>query len=151
MKPLLVLIIVFCVAVFVMKLVTRKYDFSLSARIAMCAMLCFTAIGHVAFTKGMSMMVPNFIPFKTEVVYLTGILEIILGICLVIPGCAVYAGWILIFFFIGMLPANIKASIDKLDYQKETFDGDGISYLWFRIPLQILFIVWTYLSSLKKW
>ena len=84
-------------------------------------------------------------------VYLTGILEIILGICLVIPGCTVYAGWILIFFFIGMLPANIKASIDKTDYQKGTFDGNGISYLWFRVPLQIFFIVWTYLSSIKKW
>lgn len=151
MKPLFVLLIVFGISVFAIKLATRKYDFTLSARIAMCTMLFFTAIGHFSFTKGMAMMIPNFIPFKTEIIYLTGVLEILLGICLLIPSCKVYVGWVLIIFFIFMLPANIKASIDKLDFQKGTFDGNGLSYLWFRVPLQILFIVWTYLSSIKIW
>lgn len=150
MKPLFILLIVFCIAVLVIKLATRKYDFPQSARIAMCAMLCFTAIGHFTFTKGMSLMIPDFIPFKTEVVYLTGILEVVLGVCLLVPGCGTYAGWILIIVFILILPANIKASIDKLDFQKGTFEGNGISYLWFRIPLQLLFIAWIYLSSIKK-
>lgn len=149
MKLLIVLIAIFCIAFVALKLATQKYDFPFSARIAMCAMLCFTAIGHFAFTKGMSMMIPDFIPFKTEVIYFTGILEISLGICLLIPSFKVYAGWILIFFFILMLPANIKASIDKIDYQKGTFDGNGLFYLWFRIPLQLLFIIWTYLSTIK--
>ena len=149
MKPLIVLLIVFCISIFAIKLATRNYDFPLSARIAMCAMLCFTAIGHFAFTKGMSMMIPDFIPFKIELIYLTGILEILLGLCLLIPSFKVYAGWILILFFILMLPANINASMDKLDYQKGTFDGNGLLYLWFRIPLQLLFIIWTYLSTIK--
>lgn len=149
MKPLIVLLVAFCIATVVLKLATQKFDFSLSARIAMFAMLCFTAIGHFAFTKGMSMMIPEFIPFKTEVIYLTGILEILLGICLLIPSVRAYVGWILILFFIIMLPANIKASVDRLDYQKGTFDGNGLTYLWFRIPLQILFITWAYFSTVK--
>jgi len=116
----------------------------------MCAMLCFTAFGHFAFTNGKSMMIPDFIPFKTEVIYLTGVLEIVLGVWFLLPGCREYVGWILIFFFILMLPANNKASIDKLDCQKGTFDNNGLVYLWFRVPLQLFFIAWTYLSSIKN-
>ena len=43
-----------------------------SGRIAMSAMLAFTAVAHFVFTKGMTMMLPDFIPYKIETVYLTG-------------------------------------------------------------------------------
>ncbi|MGA9639516.1 MAG: hypothetical protein WBQ70_13550 [Flavobacterium sp.] len=123
----------------------------MSARIGMCAMLIFTAIGHFAFTKGMAMMIPSQIPLKTEIIYFTGILEILLGIGLLIPSLRIYSAWGLIVFFIILLPANIYATIHHIDYQKGTFDGNGITYLWFRIPLQILFIVWPYYCSIKVW
>jgi uncharacterized membrane protein len=149
MKPLIVLLAVFSLSLFTLRLLTQKYDLHLSARIGMCIMLFFTAIGHFAFTKGMAMMVPSIIPLKTEIIYLTGFLEILLGIGLLIPRLKIYTGWVLIVFFILLLPANINASIKHIDYQKGTLDGSGISYLWFRVPLQILFIIWTYLSSIK--
>lgn len=149
MKPLIVLLSIFCISTFVIKFISHKYDIPLSGRIAICAMLFFTAIGHFAFTKGMSMMIPSIIPFKTEVVYLTGIFEILLGIGLLIPSLRIYAAWVLIIFFILLLPANINAAIKHIDYQKGTFDGSGLNYLWFRIPMQILFIIWTYISSIK--
>jgi uncharacterized membrane protein len=150
MKPLIVLLSIFLISIFIIKLITQKYDLFLSARIGMCAMLIFTAIGHFAFTKGMAMMIPSIIPLKTEIIYLTGLLEILLGICLLIPRLTVYTGWILIAFFIVLLPANIYAAIKHIDYQKGTFDGNGLNYLWFRIPLQVFFIVWTYISSIKN-
>lgn len=149
MKPLIVLPSVFLVSIFIIKLITQKYDLLLSARIGMCAMLFFTAIGHFAFTKGMTMMIPPVIPLKTAIIYLTGLLEILLGICLLVPRLTTYTGWVLIAFFLLLLPANIYAAIKHIDYQKGNFEGNGLSYLWFRIPLQILFIVWTYLSSIK--
>jgi len=149
MKPLVVLLSSFFIAIFVMRIINKDYNFALSARIAMSIMLCFTAIGHFAFTKGMSMMIPQFIPFKTNLVYLTGLFEIILAIGLLIPKFKVISGWTLIIFLVLMLPANIYASIHHINYQKGTFDGHGLSYLWFRIPLQILFIVWAYLSTIR--
>jgi hypothetical protein len=48
-----------------------------------------------------------------------------------------------------VLSANINAASKGVNYQKGTFDGDGRGYLWFRVPLQILFIAWTYLSSIR--
>ena len=76
MKPLIVLLLSFTISIFVIKIIKKEYDFALSARIAMSIMLLFTAIGHFAFTKGMSMMIPKIIPFKESIIYLTGIFEI---------------------------------------------------------------------------
>lgn len=149
MKPLIVLLLSFVIAIFAVKFITKEYDFALSARIAMSIMLCFTAMGHFAFTKGMSMMIPQFIPFKASLVYLTGVFEILLAIGLLVPKLNVISGSALIIFLLLVLPANIYASIHKINYQKGTFDGNGLSYLWFRIPLQFLFIIWTYISSIR--
>jgi uncharacterized membrane protein len=149
MKPLIILMIVLGVSVFTIKLGTHKYNFPLSARIAMSAMLLFTAMGHFMFTKGMAMMVPGFIPFKTEVVYLTGIVEILAAIGLLVPQFRVLTAWLLMVFFVLLLPANIKAAIEQIDIEKGTFTGSGLKYLWFRVPLQILFVTWTYASSIK--
>jgi uncharacterized membrane protein len=149
MKPLIVLLITFVISIIALKLIRGGYAFALSGRIAMSVMLLFTAMGHFAFSKGMSMMIPGFLPFKTEIVYLTGIIEMAAAIGLLIPTLTVTTGWLLIIFFVLVLPANIHAAINHIDFQTATFSGAGLKYLWFRIPLQILFIVWTYLSSVR--
>lgn len=149
MKPLIVLLGSFLCAVVTIKLIHKNYDFHLAAKIAMAIMLGFTAIGHFVFPKGMALMIPSFIPFKEPIIYLTGVLEIILAIGLLIPKYSVWSAYLLIGFFVIMLPANIYASIFKINYQTGTFDGPGLSYLWFRVPLQVLFITWVYLSALR--
>ena len=148
MKPLLVLILTFTIAVITLKGIQKQYDFALSSRIALSAMLLFTAVGHFAFTKGMTMMIPNVVPYKKQLVYLTGIIEVLAAIGLLIPNLRALTGWLLIAFFIILLPSNIHAAIKHVDYQKGTFDGNGPNYLWFRIPLQVLFILWTYISAI---
>lgn len=150
MKPLLVLLAVFCISLLTLKITRGKYQFASAGRIALSAMLVFSALGHFAFTKGMSLMIPGFIPFKTEIVYLTGIVEIIFAVGLFFPNYRTLTAWLLIVFLILVLPANIYASIKHVDYQKATFHGNGIIYLWFRIPLQIVFIGWTYLSCISN-
>ncbi len=95
------------------------------------------------------MMIPGFIPFKNALVFVTGIFEIIAGIGLLFTNYRTITAWSLIIFFLLMLPANIHAAIKKVDYQKGNFEGSGINYLWFRIPLQIFFIAWVYFFSVK--
>ena len=148
MKPLIVLLGVFCLSLLGIKLATGEYQMAIAARSAMSAMLLFTAIGHFAFTRGMSLMLPQFIPFKTQVVYLTGILEILFAIGLFLPTFRMLTAVSLVIFMILILPANIYAAIKNLEYQKGTYDGNGPKYLWFRIPLQLLFIIWVYFSAI---
>ena len=148
MKPFVLLLTVFASTAIICKIFTGTWNLPLSGNLAMCVMLCFTALGHFMFTKGMSMMIPDIIPFKKEIVYLTGILEIILGLVLLFPTYRPTIGMVIIIFFILILPTNIYAATKNLNYEKGTFDGQGLRYLWFRVPLQLLFIAWVWFFAL---
>jgi len=115
----------------------------------MAVMLLFTAMGHFAFTKGMILMMPDFIPFKKQLVYGTGLIEIAAAIGLLLPRLHEITGCLLILFFICILPANINAALRHIDIEKGTYEGPGAKYLWFRIPLQLLFIIWVYWFALR--
>ena len=92
----------------------------------------------------MALMLPSFFPFKKQIVWLTGIVEIMAALVLLLPAWKHIAAIFLIIFFILILPANIYAAIKKADYQKGNYEGLGINYLWFRVPLQVFFIAWVY-------
>jgi len=149
MKPLIVLLVSFAVSLLTLYLISGQYEVALSGRIAMSIMLAFTSLAHFIFTKGMVMMMPKIMPFKKEMVYFTGIFEIVAAIGLHILQFRHLTGWALIVFFVVLLPANITAAIKHVDYQKGTLDGSGVNYLWFRVPLQVAFILWTYYFSIR--
>jgi len=144
MKPLVVLIVVFIVALAIDKLITGNFNYSLAGKIAMSAMLLFTSLGHFKFADGMANMLPSSIPHRKEIIVFTGGIEIAAAVGLLIPALQSLTAWLLMFFFILILPANISAALRGIDYQKGTTNGPGLTYLWFRIPLQILFIAWVY-------
>jgi uncharacterized membrane protein len=147
MKPLVVLLSAFILFYAVIYFVSFEANYKVAMRLGMSVMLLFTAIGHFAFTKGMAMMLPRFVPAKKAVVYLTGLLEILFAAGLVVADYAQETGVALIIFFILILPANLYAAYKQVDYQKGTYDGGGLTYLWFRVPLQLLFIIWVYIST----
>ncbi|MGB5555476.1 MAG: hypothetical protein WBM83_12510 [Flavobacteriaceae bacterium] len=149
MKPLFVLLIAFVLSALLIKWSTKQVDYQLAARIAMACMLVFTAVGHFVFTKGMTAMIPNFLPFKSQIAFLTGIFEIVFALGLLLPNYRYMTGWLIIAFFVLILPANIKAAIEYIDYQTGDLNGPGLSYLWLRIPMQFFFIIWVYMSTLK--
>ncbi|MCF7559006.1 hypothetical protein L3X39_00025 [Sabulilitoribacter multivorans] len=149
MTILIVLIAVSSFSYFMIKAIKGTNDFSRSARVGMSTMLVFTALGHFLFAEGMTLMIPSGIPYKRELVYITGVLEIFVAIGLQISSFRKVIAWLLIIFFILILPANINASLHQLNYQTGTFDGYGLTYLWFRIPLQVFFIGWIYFSSIR--
>ena len=150
MKPLFILIGTFIISALVLKLINKQADFQLAARIAMSAMFIFTAIGHFVFTKGMAAMVPEFIPYKQLAVHLSGVFEVLIAVGLLLPNFKTITAWIAIVFLVLILPANIKAAIDNLNYQTGEYDGHGLNYLWLRIPMQVLFIGWIYFCAIKK-
>ena len=144
MKPLFVLLIVFIIGNLVIRQYKGDMDYYLAGKIALAATLLFTSLGHLIYTKGMMLMLPDFIPLKREMIYLTGLLEVMAAFGLFVPSLSRLTGILLIVFFILILPTNILASIRHLNYETATFDGKGTEYLWFRIPFQALLICWTY-------
>lgn len=149
MKPLIVLLIVFIISCLYIKIKVGKYTFPLPARIAMSAMLLFTAMGHFKFPEGMAMMIPASLPYRVELVFITGVLEISAAVGLLIQKLKFTTAWILIAFFIVILPANIYAALNHIDFVTASFNGSNVSYLWFRVPLQVFFITWVYFSAIK--
>lgn len=147
MKPLIVLLSSFAVALAILVYTNGWESYPFAMRIGMACMFVFTAIGHFAFPKGMSAMLPDFFPAKTTLVYASGLLEFAFAFALLYDDYLTQTAWIIIAFFILTLPFNIKAARENLDYQTGKYDGPGLRYLWFRIPLQVVFIGWVYLAA----
>lgn len=147
MKVLIVLLSTFIVSVIISHFFVGDWNIIFSGNLAMMLMLCFSSLGHFIYTDGMVMMMPGFIPFKRSLVYFTGILEPALGIALLFNLSRHIAGISLLVMFVLMLPANINAAIKHISFEKATYDGSGPAYLWFRIPLQLLFIGWVFYFS----
>jgi uncharacterized membrane protein len=144
MKPLVILLLMFgsaCLTTFISK---GTVDHIFAGQLAMAVMLVFTSIGHFKFNKGMAIMLPPFIPFKKAVVYVTGVMEILFGVGLLFAQVRLPVAWTIIVFFIILLPANIYAAVRKVDLEKANYEGNGLNYLWFRVPLQVFFIGWVY-------
>jgi uncharacterized membrane protein len=149
METLIVLFGVFTATLLIIWLTTKRLELSFAGRVAMALMLIFTAIGHFTFTKGMAMMI-SFLPWANAIVIATGIIELIATIGLLLPKTKILTGKLLILFFILLLPANIYAASHNINLQAADYTGKGLSYLWLRIPMQLLFIAWVYFSSIRN-
>jgi uncharacterized membrane protein len=148
MKPLLVLLVAFGLLLLGSFLWTGSPNHLLTGNGAMAAMLLFTGAGHFALTAGMMQMLPTFLPAKKAWVLATGVLEIAAAVGLLIPAVRMETAWLLIAFFVLILPANVLAALRHINYQTGTLDGPGPRYLWFRVPLQVLFIAWVWYFGL---
>ncbi|QDH78471.1 hypothetical protein FKX85_05260 [Echinicola soli] len=150
MIPLYVLLTSFSLSVIVLYLWRKKPNWPLAGRVAISTMLVFTAIGHLMFTAGMAKMIPDFIPSKTAVVYFTGLIEIAAAFGIHLRTVRKMTGILVCVFFILILPANINASMDQLNYKTGQYNGPGLTYLWFRIPFQLFLIGWTFWCVISK-
>lgn len=149
MKPLFVLIITY-VALLSFNGHTTFYKGNIFAgNMAMGVMLLFTAIGHFKFKTSMAAMIPLSISKKVEIIIFTGVLEILFAIGLGIEYTRYYTAIALILFFIVILPANIYAAKNHINYENLFKSGPGIKYLWFRIPFQLFLIGWVWYFSIR--
>ena len=148
MKPFIMLLAVFCIALITCFIIYDHWHFTFSGRLALAVMLLFTAYGHFKFPKGMILMVPDFIPAKKALVYITGIMEIAFAISIMIPQTRYWGSIGLLIFLIIIFPANIHASFNTVNIDKANYTGPGLKYLWFRIPFQMLLLLWVWLFCL---
>ena len=150
MLLLIVLIAAFLLSLVTLRIIKKDWRFPLAGRIAMGAMLLLTGVGHFIFPEGMALMLPDFIPFKMAIIYVTGVIEMAAAIGLLIPRLQKLTAWLLIIFLVSIFPSNIYAVIHHVNLQTATYDGSGLDYLWFRIPLQLLLIGWVYYFGIRK-
>ena len=82
-------------------------------------------------------IMPDYLPFHAEAVYLSGFFEILGGIVVLIPKLRALARWGLISLLIAVFPANIYMAMNP-----NLFPEFSLELLYFRLPLQFVFIFW---------
>jgi uncharacterized membrane protein len=118
------------------------------ARVGLSLFFIFTSIGHFISTEGMAMMLPPSVPYRVELVYITGVFELLGAIGIWIPGLRRLTGILLIVMLLGLLPANVYAAINRIDFGGH---GVGPAYLLVRVPFQLFTIWWTYFATEQDW
>jgi len=84
-------------------------------------------------------IMPPYIPWHSFMVYLSGALEIALGIMVFIPRLTTVAAWGLIALLIVVFPANVHMALNP-----QLYPGFAPFALWVRLPLQLMPILWAY-------
>ena len=83
-------------------------------------------------------IVPPYLPLHKELVLVSGVCEILLGVLLLIPKCSHLAAWGIIALLIAVFPANVY-----LYQHQEILPASPLVHL-LRLPLQGVFILWAY-------
>ena len=100
--------------------------------------LVLAGIAHFLIPDAFIVAMPPYIPFHLEVIYLTGLIEIIFAVSLNTKKYKVITCYLLSAYFIAILPAHIYVSMNSI----EMFGVSNPFLLWMRTIFQIVFILW---------
>ncbi len=121
-------------------------------RILLAIFMVYAGFSHLTFSRlDFHAQVPDWVPLSKDlVVVLSGIVEIVLGLCLAFwKKERVTFGWVLAVFFILVFPGNVAQYIDG----KDAFGLDSDQTRLIRLFFQPVLIVWALWSagSWKAW
>lgn len=121
------------VAVKYLKIVTR-YLFAVFYILA--------GVRHFTAPDWYMRIMPDYLPWHAELVFLSGVAEVLLGVMLAIPKTSRLAGWGLIALLVSIFPANIYV------FQHQESLHDILPAPWWahllRLPLQGVLILFSY-------
>jgi uncharacterized membrane protein len=90
-------------------------------------------------------IVPPVFPAALALVYLSGIVEIAVGIGLLIPRTRRHAAWATIALLIAIFPANVYMATHGVVVDGLPGGGDPSEFVrWGRLPLQGVLILWAH-------
>lgn len=95
-------------------------------------------IMHFANPAFFLKIMPPYLPLHKELVLVSGVCEVLLGVLLLIPKCTHLAAWGIVALLIAVFPANVY-----LFQHQDILPASPIIHL-LRLPLQGGFILWAY-------
>ncbi len=85
----------------------------------------------------MAAMLPEWVPARELAVQASGVFELLVSGLLLLPRTRRAAAWIAAGFLVAVLPINVWAAVHRTGLGGHLL---GPSYLWIRIPLQLLLL-----------
>jgi uncharacterized membrane protein len=110
--------------------------------VVMGVLYVLAGVNHFVSTSFYVQIMPPWIPWHLAMVYVSGVLEIVLGIAVMIPRTRRLAAWGLIALLVAVFPANIHMAMNDV-----LIDGAPLGppwALWLRLPIQLVLIAWAY-------
>jgi uncharacterized membrane protein len=115
-----------------------------AARIGMAIAMAFAGAAHLFLAAPFIQHLPPWVPLRAEIVLVSGLVEIALGIALLLPGpTRRRVGIVLALYLLAVFPGNVYVAV----FDVEVDGQPGGAYPWVRLPLQLLFIVWALWST----
>ncbi len=96
-------------------------------------------------------IVPEFLPAKLELVWISGAIEIALGVLMLPKVTRRFAAVSLVLLFIAVFPANINMALNEIQLDPE--NPLPVWAMWARLPLQFVLIaiaIWLSRSSVAR-
>ena len=123
-----------------------RFDTAARARVGLSLFFAFTALGHFVRTEEMAAMLPPSVPYRIELIYLTGVFELMGAAGVWVPRLRRLTGLYLILMLVAVLPANVYAALHRVEFGGH---GAGPAYLFARVPFQMFVIWWVYFATLR--
>ena len=103
--------------------------------------LFFVAAGILHFVRPEMYVkiMPPYLPWPRQLVLVSGLCEVALGVLVLLPRFRVPAAWGLIALLVAVFPANLHMALHP-----ELFRKISPVALWLRLPLQAVLIAWAY-------
>jgi uncharacterized membrane protein len=98
-------------------------------------------VAHFVRPEPFVLIVPEVLPAKLALVYISGAFEILGGLGLILPATRRHAAWGLVLLYLAVFPANINMAINDIP-----MNGEHVAPLmrWGRLPLQLVLIAWAF-------
>ena len=118
--------------------VSGREPSALSTRL-LAAFFVFAGVMHFVKTSSYEAIMPPYVPYQREIVYASGVAEIMGGVALLAPRLRPWARWWLVALLIAVFPANVHMAVNP-----EEIRGLDVPrwLLWARLPLQGALVVW---------
>lgn len=110
----------------------------------LAVLMLFAGVMHLISPGFFLKIMPPYLPFHLELVYVSGVCEIALGLCLLIPRFSRFAAWGIIALLIAVFPANIYL------YQHQEIVPASPTVHFLRLPLQGLLILMAYWQTRNR-
>ena len=104
-----------------------------------------SGLNHFINSAWFVQIMPPYLPWHLELVYLSGFFEILLGALLLFKKTRFVAAWGLILLLVAVYPANIYLAFNQAPQQ--ALGVTAFMASWIRLPIQFLFIGLAYWHS----
>jgi uncharacterized membrane protein len=108
----------------------------------MAAFYAFAGFNHFRAPEFYLPIMPPYLPWHAELVFFSGVAEVMIGVGLLVPRTRALAAWGAIALLIAVFPANVHMAVADIPVGDPPHSAGVLR--WIRLPLQLVLIVWAW-------